>query len=508
MFHLLVIGVFFTVLLRDELGPPLLDVAPPSGRLISAGVMLGGLALIWLLTAVFVRVCARMLDRAGRARAASTAELLVLFARIASVLYFVLCVLSFGWVEVVRLTLSDLTLGFLNSVGVDELLAALPGLASIALGWWILHPIDARLREALLLRQLDEGKPVYAQPTRWQSTWLACRHHLGIIVIPVALIIMWGDAVESAAAWWFGVDQIQEARAAAQGAVTAVHLLGTLTVFTLMPPLMCLVWDTAPMTTGKTHDELAGMCRDHGVRIRGIRIWNTRGSMVNGAVMGLIARFRYILLTDALLGSLPRREVEAVMAHEIGHVRRRHLVWLAASLVATLLFTLLLGEAAVSLLWATAVPGPVNALLTVLILALTIATFGYVSRRFEWQADAFAVTHLSRHPFPAPIDTDFGAEPAEPLAPPGPPKPASRATPEAVSSMVTALQHVAVLNGIPIRRFTFRHGSIADRQRRIRRLEGLELARLPIDRNVRVIKALSLLAIGAAVAGYALLLAL
>ena len=162
----------------------------------------------------------------------------------------------------------------------------------------------------------------------------------------------------------------------------------------------------------------------------------------------------------------------------------------------------MIGETVVAIAWQD-VPPPdtAAATITVLVLLLTIATFGFVSRRFEWQADAFAVAHLSRSP---PVSPPAEEEPSTTATQP----PASTVTPEAVLSMATALNHVAVLNGIPLKRFTFRHGSIADRQRRIRRLEGRPLARLPIDRVVRMVKLLSLLALGAGIGGYALLLAI
>jgi len=503
MFHLLVIGAFFIVLMRDELPPGLIDASSPAEGLLSAALTLGGLALVWSICWGAIHLLTRAMDRTGRARLAMTAETLVLLARLGATAYFFIAVALLGWIDAVRAALDALGVGFLTGFGVDELIGASPALVSIAAGWLLLHPIDRRMREALILRDLDEGRDVYALPRRWQATWMACRHHLGIIVIPVALIIIWGESVESVASSWFGFERIEDAGASVQGVVTGVHLLGTLTIFTLMPPLMCRVWDTAPMTSGDTLKRLDAMCRQHRVRVRGIRVWSTRGSMVNGAVLGLIARFRYILLTDALLSSLPRREVEAVMAHEIAHVRRRHLIWLAAALLATLVFALMIGETIAAIVWPDAPPpDSAGAAITVLVLVLTIATFGFVSRRFEWQADAFAVAHLSRSP-PA----SAFADPDDPPAP-APQAPVHTVAPEAISSMATALDHVAVLNGIPLKRFTFRHGSIADRQRRIRRLEGRSLARLPIDRAVRLIKLASLLALGAGISGYALLLML
>src|SRR5690606_31987071 len=64
------------------------------------------------------------------------------------------------------------------------------------------------------------------------------------------------------------------------------------------------------------------------VRFREVLLWRTFGGMVNAAVMGMLAPLRYILLSDALLEHLPAEQVEAVMAHEVAHIRKRHLVWL------------------------------------------------------------------------------------------------------------------------------------------------------------------------------------
>jgi hypothetical protein len=51
---------------------------------------------------------------------------------------------------------------------------------------------------------------------------------------------------------------------------------------------------------------------------------------------------------------------------------------------------------------------------------------------------------------------------------------------------------VADLHGVPPSRFSFRHGSISERQRRLRGLVGVAVGAMPIDRSVRRIKAVSL----------------
>jgi hypothetical protein len=71
--------------------------------------------------------------------------------------------------------------------------------------------------------------------------------------------------------------------------------------------------------------------------------------------------------------------------------------------------------------------------------------------------------------------------------------------------MSGALRAVAALNHVPQGRFSFRHGSIASRRRRLAAITGQPTGGLGIDRQVRIIKLLSLLALGVGVWGLILL---
>ena len=57
-------------------------------------------------------------------------------------------------------------------------------------------------------------------------------------------------------------------------------------------------------------------------------LWKTFGVMINAGVMGLVAPLRFILLTDGLVERMPVERIEAVMAHEVAHVSKRHIFWL------------------------------------------------------------------------------------------------------------------------------------------------------------------------------------
>jgi len=51
------------------------------------------------------------------------------------------------------------------------------------------------------------------------------------------------------------------------------------------------------------------------------------GQMATAGVMGLLPRLRYILITDPLLHILSEEEINAVMGHEMGHIKYKHILF-------------------------------------------------------------------------------------------------------------------------------------------------------------------------------------
>ncbi|MFG0285754.1 MAG: M48 family metalloprotease, partial [Phycisphaerales bacterium JB039] len=303
-----------------------------------------------------------------------------------------------------------------------------------------------------------------------------------LILVPLTALLIWHDTIvwtEMQAGGWL-VDRLGLRGAGV--ALTGAEIAGAAALFLLLPALMRRVWETVPLGPGKLRDDLLDMCARNRVRIREILVWRTDGMMANAAVMGLARPLRYILITDGLLERLPREQVDAVMAHEIAHIRRCHLPWLAVAVIGALLAIALalrpLDPALARL------GGAGEAIEGALLLLGAGLVFGLVSRRFEWQADAFAAADRSI---------------AE-TAPDGP----ATVTPAAVHAMSGALLAVAVLNHVAPARFSFRHGSIRSRRRRLGRLVGRRVDRLGIDRQVRIIKMLSMLGLAIAVAGWIL----
>ncbi len=484
MLHGLIIAAMAGVVLWDQAWD---QARPPWEPLLrpwpGCAVFLGTLAVLWLAAHVWIVRQGRLLDQRGGLRAIRRADLILGLSRLGALLVHLGAVFGLGWVGVVRGAVGDTVL-------LDEFLASLPLLVFVLAGWWSIYPIDRRVRDAALLRRLDEGLSVHPPPSRAGFVISAARHQMALVLVPLLLIMAWSEGAERAfteMGWpggqgpgWMG------ARTWANVSVLvlpAAQIAGVFGVFALAPVLLRHIWDTVRLGPGELRASILELCGAARVRVRDLLVWRTGGTMINGAVIGLLPPARYILLTDALLEMLTPGQIRAVAAHEIAHVRRRHIAWLAAAVLASVFGFALLAEW--GLRWALGYAGGAwtQAAGTALSLGAGFVVFGWASRRFEWQADAFAAAHLSGH-----RDGPGGA---------------ATVTPESIAEMTTALQAVADLNHVPVKKFTWRHGSIAERQRRLERMVWQRTDRLDADRAAGWVKVLAGAGVVVVIAGVA-----
>jgi len=332
---------------------------------------------------------------------------------------------------------------------------------------WASYPIEDRIRTSVLWRDLHRGLPVYPPLSRGAALWQGVRHHMLLVLVPVALILTWSEVYTR----WVQDLPIFDTAPAPIRTFTrpAVYYAGVFITFSLSPLIIATLWDTVRLRSGPLVDRLRAMCRAYRVRVSGPYVWRTGGSMINGAILGFFWPARYLLLTDGLLDRLQDDQIESVLAHEIAHVKHRHLPWLGASLIATALTVGWLGTFTSFWFGFTPETAGFEVALSLITLAAALSVFGFVSRRFEWQADAFAARHLSVAAHSNVI------------------------TPEAVSTMAGALGAVADLNGMPVESLSWRHGSISLRQNRLRAMIGQPVDNMRIDRTARWIKVLALL---------------
>jgi len=431
-------------------------LAPTLVAVVPVAVLLG-------VVAIAVRVCQRRLARGGSGRPIFVLDRITYVARLLMLVSHAVALLLAGWLEAIRSVTGNLVL-------VDELIAILPPLVGAVGLWWLHYPIERRLREVLLIRRLDRGATVYPTPTRGVYVLQQIRLHLLLLLAPILVIVTLAESISFLFA---------EPMLASWPAWTVdVATLGAgLCVFFCAPLIARVVLSVERLGPGTVREDLEEICRRHGVRVREFLMWRTGGSMINAAVMGLVGPLRYVLLTDSLIETMSREQVQAVMAHEIGHVRRHHMPWLVSSLLAMLLLSSLVISAPILLLdmtgfeWSPGAVVWVDGIGTVLAAGIALLGFGWISRRYERQADTFAVQHLS----------GLGRESEE----------SGAITAEAILAMHGALEAVARLNTVDPRRPSWRHGSIAWRQAYLASIVGRRFDALPIDRLVRRLKLVS-----------------
>ncbi|HJX34359.1 MAG TPA: M48 family metalloprotease [Desulfatiglandales bacterium] len=93
-----------------------------------------------------------------------------------------------------------------------------------------------------------------------------------------------------------------------------------------MPPVIRNWWGCTPFGQSDRIDELKGFLDKMGFRYRDLMRWPIfEGRMVTAGIMGVMPRYRYILITDSLMEILSVEELKAVMAHEVGHAKYGHL---------------------------------------------------------------------------------------------------------------------------------------------------------------------------------------
>jgi len=132
---------------------------------------------------------------------------------------------------------------------------------------------------------------------------------------------------------------------------------------------------------------------------------NSRRSSHGNAYFTGIGRHKRIVFFDTLLERLAHPEVEAVLAHELGHFRLKHVrrrLWLsiAVTFVGLAVLGWLTGQAGFYAALGVPVPSTHAALL---LFALVVPVFTFFitplaslwSRRHEFEADAFATRHAS-----------------------------------------------------------------------------------------------------------------
>lgn len=340
---------------------------------------------------------------------------------------------------------------------IGRVLALAPAVAAIVAYWLAIYPLERAARLRMQADTIISGGRALPAWTRRQFLDFQLRQNLLLVPAPVLLIML----IEEVLANLLGPSR----------ELLAYYLMlaATLGVLVAAPVMIVRIWRTRSLPEGPLRSRLTLLCQAMGLTYRDIRLWQTDGVVVNAGVMGVLRPVRYVLLSDALLDNMEPRGVEAVFAHEAGHILHHHILY-------TVLLTVgLLGLAgsAGSLLEAL-LHLPLQLGQWLLAGLAWIWLFGLVSRRFEWQADAHAAS----------LEYDQSGLLISDNRRKG------RLTPQSVETYTAALLEVARLNGIGLDQGNFRHGTIRTRVNRLWQLLQSDPSLTQLDRRMRRLRIL------------------
>ena len=259
---------------------------------------------------------------------------------------------------------------------------------------------------------------------RWQQRFSFVGMRLRFELLPIAVLVVGIDLLSWTFGQFIGKDSpiLQELTA----------LVGILILLCVLPLIMVRMWRCRPITDPDLRLLLDETCRQAQTPVRNIYLWPQRNfPFYNAMAMGFSKTFRVVIISEDLLLGLNPIEIQAVIGHELGHLRYHHMLKYLVLLITMSICAMVLVHSS-AVLWLDFIPSQYETMVQLLLhlgcILLGIRfLFGLVSRACERQADLHGAEVAS---FPA---------------------------------MQSALQKVALLSGQDLDTPNWRHHSIAQR---------------------------------------------
>lgn len=181
--------------------------------------------------------------------------------------------------------------------------------------------------------------------------------------------------------------------------ITALFLIAVLLFF---PPIIQLLWRCKPLSDSELLTDLEALCKKAHFKHAGIKTWTVMNHAYTAGIIGILPQLRFIMFTKRLLHDLSPNAIKAILAHEIGHSYRKHLLIypfiIFGMIVIAGVFSQFFSESideyfilkdliSPSPLWKGLYPLAVFIPYALITLAYFRIVFGYFSRIFERQAD-------------------------------------------------------------------------------------------------------------------------
>ncbi len=186
-----------------------------------------------------------------------------------------------------------------------------------------------------------------------------------------------------------------------RGSIAVVVLIvvsaavGNACAYLCFPYLTRLIFRGYELNDDRLERSVRKLLEVTGMDITAETLFAMKGRMANAMVSGLFRKARYVFFTDKLLEKMKEDEILAIFAHEVAHIRHRHLfkmllsgiLWICAIQIVWYLidFNVYYDSLDESLkMWASGLIGGVNVWLALICVMLPL------SRRNEYEADATA----------------------------------------------------------------------------------------------------------------------
>ena len=311
-----------------------------------------------------------------------------------------------------------------------ELLTLVPFFITLIGGWFVFY--DAELEFHRTSFAASRERPFWS---RGGYMLFMFRQSMLFIFVPLGLIIVETGLTRSAP------EMMQS------DWVLSICLLMIPFTLIFLPLLLPLILGLKRLPMSPQRERLEAGAHRLGLRYRGIMLWDTRHGFANALIAGILPAVRYLVFTDRLLSDLDEDEIEAVLGHEVGHVRHRHIPYYALFLILSLAFMqALMGSMSRSdwleefaQEWSLTSPDFWALIPYIAIGAYLFLAFGFLSRKCERQADIFGCRAVSCTLGAA----CRGHDEETPLAIAG-----SGLCPTGITTFIHALERVESINGM------------------------------------------------------------
>jgi STE24 endopeptidase len=295
-----------------------------------------------------------------------------------------------GMVFLLLLTLGggiSLVFDFWSTFDLSPLIASLSAVASIFVIMTLVEMPFSLYQTFVVEEKFGFNKNTVPQFLKDQLLSITLTMAIGMPILALILWVM--DSIGEL--WWLY----------AWGIIISFSLLMSWLFPTVIAPLFNKF---TPMEDGALKQRIQGLLQRCGFNSQGIFIMDgSRRSGHGNAYFTGLGNNKRIVFFDTLVNSLDEEELEAVLAHELGHFKCKHVIkMLVTSSIMTLISFAILGWL-ITQNWffeglGVTSPSNASALLVFMLVSPVFTTFmqpisAYFQRKFEFEADDFATRH-------------------------------------------------------------------------------------------------------------------